>query len=151
MNKILLPVRLPKAGMTLMEIIIVVALLGTLGVFLITNLTDQADSARIDQTKLAMNNIRQALQLYRMHMKRYPSDDQGLQALLENPGDKRWRGPYLDSEKKTFDPWDIEIEYQRDGRDYKLISAGPDQEIGTEDDIVYPEEETPSGGEQGNE
>ena len=151
MNKILLPVRLPKAGMTLMEIIIVVALLGTLGVFLITNLTDQADSARIDQTKLAMNNIRQALQLYRMHMKRYPSDDQGLQALLDNPGDKRWRGPYLDSEKKTFDPWDIEIEYQRDGRDYKLISAGPDQEIGTEDDIVYPEEETPSGGEQGNE
>lgn len=151
MNKILLPVRLPKAGMTLMEIIIVVALLGTLGVFLITNLTDQADTARIDQAKLGMNNIRTALQLYRMHMKRYPSDDQGLQALLENPGDKRWRGPYLDTVKKTFDPWDLEYEYQRAGRDYKLISAGPDQEIGTEDDIVYPEEEAPSGDQQGDE
>lgn len=151
MNKILLPVQLPKTGMTLMEIIIVVALLGTLGVFLITNLTDQADTARVDQAKLGMNNIRTALQLYRMHMKRYPSDDQGLQALLENPGDKRWRGPYLDTVKKTFDPWDLEYEYQRDGRNYKLISAGPDQEIGTEDDIVYPEEETPSGGEQGDE
>ena len=107
---------------------------------MITSLANQADAERVDQAKLAMNNIRTALQLYRMHMKSYPSNDQGLQALLENPGDKRWRGPYLYSEIKIFDPWDIQIEYQRDGRNYKLISAGPDQEIGTGDDIVYPEE-----------
>ena len=72
-----------RAGMTLLEIIIVVALLGTLGVYLITNLTQQADTAKIDQTKLAIGNIRQALQLYRVHLKKFPTTDAGLQVLLE--------------------------------------------------------------------
>ena len=128
-------------AMTLMEIIIVVALLGTLGVYLITNLTQQADTARIDQAKLGIGNIRQALQLYRVHMKRYPTTDEGLVALLEDTGDKRWRGPYLDNSSKTVDPWDQEYEYESDGRAYKIICAGSDQQYGTEDDITYPEEQ----------
>ncbi len=133
-----------EAGMTLLEIIIVVALLGTLGVYLITNLTQQADTAKIDQTKLAIGNIRQALQLYRVHMKKFPTTDVGLQVLLENPGDKRWRGPYLDNEKKLFDPWDTEFEYESDGRNVKIMSAGPDFQMGTDDDIVWPENATSS-------
>lgn len=128
-----------EAGMTLLEIIIVVALLGTLGVYLITNLTQQADTAKIDQTKLAIGNIRQALQLYRVHLKKYPTTDAGLQVLLESPGDKRWRGPYLDNPNKLLDPWDAEFEYESDGRNIKITSAGPDFELGTEDDIIWPE------------
>ena len=128
-----------RAGMTLLEIIIVVALLGTLGVYLITNLTQQADTAKIDQTKLAIGNIRQALQLYRVHLKKYPTTDAGLQVLLENPGDKRWRGPYLDNANKLLDPWDAEFEYESDGRNIKITSPGPDFEIGTDDDIIWPE------------
>ena len=127
------------AGMTLLEIIIVVALLGTLGVYLITNLTQQADTAKIDQTKLAIGNIRQALQLYRVHMKKYPTTDAGLQVLLENPGDKRWRGPYIDNPNKILDPWDAEFEYESDGRTFKIMSAGPDFDMGTDDDIVWPD------------
>ena len=128
-----------QAGMTLMEIIIVVALLGTLGVYLITNLTQTADTARIDQAKLGMNNIRQALQLYRVHLKKFPTTDQGLIALLESPGDKRWRGPYVDDTNKLVDPWDVDFEYESNGHDYRIISAGSDGEIGTEDDIFFPE------------
>ena len=129
-----------EAGMTLLEIIIVVALLGTLGVYLITNLTQQADTAKIDQTKLAIGNIRQALQLYKIHLKKYPTTDAGLQVLLENPGDKRWRGPYIDNHNKLLDPWDEEFEYESDGRIIKIMSAGPDFQMGTDDDIIWPEE-----------
>ncbi len=136
-----------EAGMTLLEIIIVVALLGTLGVYLITNLTQQADTAKIDQTKLAIGNIRQALQLYRVHLKRYPTTDAGLQALLENPGDKRWRGPYIDNHNKLLDPWDAEFEYESDGRIVKIMSAGPDFQMGTDDDIIWPEEVVDDEGE----
>ena len=136
-----------EAGMTLLEIIIVVALLGTLGVYLITNLTQQADTAKIDQTKLAIGNIRQALQLYRVHMKKYPTTDAGLQVLLENPGDKRWRGPYIDNANKLLDPWDAEFEYESDGRNVKIMSAGPDFEMGTDDDIIWPEEAVGDEGE----
>ncbi len=134
------------AGMTLLEIIIVVALLGTLGVYLITNLTQQADTAKVDQTKLAIGNIRQALQLYRVHMKKYPTTDTGLQVLLENPGDKRWRGPYIDNANKLMDPWDAEFEYESDGRNIKIMSAGPDFQMGTDDDVIWPEDAAGGGG-----
>ena len=137
-----------RSGMTLMEIIIVVALLGTLGVYLITNLTQTADTAKIDQAKLAIGNVRQALQLYRVHLKKFPSTDEGLAALLENTGDRRWRGPYLDDANKLIDPWDMEFEYESNGRDYKIISAGPDMEIGSEDDVIYPEPTVPEESEQ---
>lgn len=140
-----------RAGMTLLEIIIVVALLGTLGVYLITNLTQQADTAKIDQTKLAIGNIRQALQLYRVHMKKYPTTADGLAVLLDNPGDKRWRGPYIDNPNKILDPWDAEFEYESDGRMFKLRSAGPDFQIGTDDDIVYPEDAAGGEGDAGDE
>lgn len=143
-------VRKKIAGMTLLEIIIVVALLGTLGVYLITNLTQQADTAKIDQTKLAIGNIRQALQLYRVHMKKYPTTDASLQVLIENPGDKRWRGPYLDSPNKLMDPWDAEFEYESDGRNIKIMSAGPDFQMGTDDDIVWPEDAGGDGDNAGN-
>lgn len=144
-----LNLRTNVVGMTLLEIIIVVALLGTLGVYLIANLTDTADQAKIDQTKIGMGNVRQALQLYRLHLKNYPSTADGLTALLESTGDKRWRGPYLDNQNKIIDPWDMEFEYESNGRDYKIISAGPDQQLGTEDDITYPEEA--AGGESAEE
>lgn len=137
--KLAMKLRGNRSGMTLMEIIIVVALLGTLGVYLITNLTQTADTAKIDQAKLAIGNIRQALQLYRVHLKKFPSTDDGLIALLENTGDRRWRGPYLDDANKLVDPWDMEFEYESNGRDYKIISAGPDMEIGSDDDVIYPE------------
>ena len=138
-----------EAGMTLLEIIIVVALLGTLGVYLITNLTRQADTAKIDQTKLAIGNIRQALQLYRIHLKKYPTTDAGLQVLLENPGDKRWRGPYIDSVNKLLDPWDAEFEYESDGRTVKIMSPGPDFQMGTDDDIIWPEDAVDLKGDAG--
>ena len=130
-----------ESGMSLIEIIIVVALLGTLMTFMVRNLIGQSEEAKKDQTRLAMGVIQQNLQMYRIHNNRYPTTDQGLDALFKDPGtSKNWRGPYVDSENKLDDPWGERFSYESDGRDYKIISGGPDLQVGSEDDIIYPEE-----------
>lgn len=128
-----------QRGMSLIEIIIVVALLGTLMAYMVSNLIGQSEEAKKDQTKLAMGVIQQSLQMYRIHNNKYPSGDQGLNALLTNPGsDKGWRGPYIE-ENKLQDPWGNSFTYESDGRQYKITSGGPDGTVGNEDDITYPE------------
>lgn len=129
-----------ERGMSLIEIIIVVALLGTLMAYMVSNLIGQSEEAKKDQTKLAMGVIQQSLQMYRVHNNRYPTTDQGLKALLDNPGNaKAWRGPYTEA-NKLKDPWDGEFQYDSDGSQIKIISPGPDGALGNEDDITYPEQ-----------
>jgi len=130
-----------KKGMTLIEIIIVVALIGTMMAYMITNVIGQADEAKVDQTKIGMGVLQQALTLYRVHNNRYPTAEQGLEGLITNPGNsKNWRGPYTEKEKMV-DPWGEQLQYESDGRSFKLISGGQDMSIGTEDDITYPAED----------
>ena len=131
-----------QKGMTLIEIIIVIALLGTLMTILVTNLSDTSEKAKEDQARIAMGGIAKALQLYRVHNNKYPTTAQGLDALLNDPGEsKRWRGPYIEKEKLK-DPWVNAYDYTSDGRKYEIISAGADGNFGTEMDIHYPERET---------
>ena len=128
-----------QAGMSLIEIIIVIALIGTLMTFMVSNLIGQSEEAKKDQTKLGMGVISQSLQMFRIHNNRYPTTDQGLNAMLNNPGDsKSWRGPYIEA-NKLKDPWGADFSYDSDGRAYKIISAGPDGQMGNEDDITYPD------------
>ena len=129
-------------GMSLIEIIIVVALLGTLMAYMVSNLIGQSEEAKKDQTRLAMGVIQQSLQMYRIHNNRYPTSDQGMNALLANPGGeaKSWRGPYIEP-NKLKDPWDAAFGYESDGRNFKIMSAGPDGALGNEDDITFPETE----------
>jgi general secretion pathway protein G len=128
-----------SGGMSLIEIIIVVALLGTLMAYMVSNLIGTSNNAKIDQAKLGMGVIQQSLQMYRIHNNRYPTTEQGFQALLANPGDsKTWRGPYIE-ENKLKDPWSVDFVYESDGRNFKIISAGPDGTMGNEDDISFPE------------
>ena len=130
-----------ERGMTLIEIIIVIALLGSLMAILVTNLSNTADKAREDQTRVSMGNIAQALQIYRVHNNKYPTTAQGLDALVSDPGEnKRWRGPYIEKEKLK-DPWGNAYDYTSDGRKYEIISAGSDGQFGTDKDLFYPERE----------
>ena len=134
-----------QKGMTLIEIIIVIALIGTLMTIIVRQVTGVSEGAQIDQAKIGMANMSSALQLYRVHMNKYPSTEQGLMALVENPGSKRWRGPYLDK-KQLQDPWQMEFQYTSNGRTFEISSAGIDQEFGTAEDLFYPERE--GGGEE---
>jgi len=126
-------------GMSLIEIIIVISLIGVIMSIIIGSLTTQQDEAMKDASRLAMGKIQQSMELYRVHNFRYPTSEQGLKALSSDPGNaKRWRGPYIEEAKLT-DPWGVNFEYESDGRTFKITSAGPDGSIGTEDDITYPE------------
>jgi general secretion pathway protein G len=153
MRNIFIPFRKSGAqslekGFSIIEIIIVIALIGTIMGIIITNLTATQDSALEDASKLAMGKIQQQLQLYRVHNGSYPTTEQGLEALVTNPGNaKKWRGPYIEAEKLK-DPWGISYEYESDGRNVQMISAGKDQTLGNEDDVYYPEKsEAAAGGE----
>ena len=124
--------------MSLIEIILVISLMATIMAVLVRNLTGRQEEALKDTAKLGMQQLMQNLQEYKIHNYRYPATDQGLNALVENPGSKRWRGPYVEKEKLN-DPWDTPYGYESDGRNVKIISAGPDAQQGTEDDITFPE------------
>ena len=130
-----------EKGMTLIEIIIVITLIGGLFAILVTNVMDQADSAKEDQVGIQFGTITQSLQLYRLHNGKYPTTEQGMDALLEKPADaKRWRGPYIEK-AKLQDPWGNPIEYESNGGSFKLTSPGKNGQLGDDDDIFYPEEE----------
>lgn len=128
------------AAFTLMEILVVLAILGLLAGLAISQLSGTWDNAKIDTAKLFVNtSVKVPLYSYRMHMGDFPSTQEGLQALLTAPANKadRWRGPYI--EKLPLDPWGEPYHYAAPGThnkdSYDIWSAGKDHQSGTEDDI----------------
>lgn len=130
-----------RSGMSMIEIMIVISLIGILMTFIVRNVMDSAEHAKADQAKIAMNMLVQDLQRYRLDNNKYPTTEQGLNALITNPGGdaRNWRGPYTES-NKINDPWQNPFQYESDGRTIKMISGGSDGQVGTADDVVYPEE-----------
>jgi len=128
-----------QRGLSLLEIIIVVALIGTIMGIVINTIMGASENANIDLTIVKMQRLGQNLQTYRVHNHRYPTTDQGLEALLTAPGDaRRWRGPYA-QEDQLEDVWGARFEYESDGQTYRLTSPGPSGALGTQDDITFPE------------
>jgi len=134
-----------QMGFSLLEIIIVIAIIASLSAVVVVNVVAQQEKANIQQTEIQLENLGTPLGIYRTDNRSYPTADQGLDALVDNPGSARnWRGPYVKDENAIIDLWDTAIQYDRDGSRFRLTSAGPDQEFGTEDDIIVPK---PKGGE----
>src|SRR5512136_3080893 len=111
------PARRPSRGFTLIEIMVVVVILGILAALVAPNVIRRIDDARVTKAQQDIRAYETALNLYRMDNFRYPTTDQGLQALKTRPADpniKNWKeGGYVDELKK--DPW---------GNDYLYISPG---------------------------
>jgi general secretion pathway protein G len=135
-----------NAGMSMIEIMIVISLIAVLMTYIIKNVNDNANHAKEDQAKIAINMLVQDLQRFKFDNGRYPTTEQGLNALLTNPGGevKNWRGPYTE-DNKLVDPWQQNVQYESDGRTMKISSSGADTQFGTADDVVYP---APKQGEQ---
>jgi len=123
-------------GFTLIEIMLVVAIIGILAAMVVPRLTGRTRMAKISVTKADVNvNLPLALDLYELDMGKFPED---LEDLMENTDNTdSWRGPYL--KKKPKDPWGEEYHYENPGSrnryNYDLYSSGPDKQAGSDDDI----------------
>jgi len=136
-----------RRAFTLIELLIVIAiLLGLFGIVAAT-LMNIGEDSDVDLQQIQFEMVeRDALKIFKLHLGRYPTQDEGLavlwdKSMLENEEDEaKWRGPYLD-DKIVSDKWGSEVIYNApselvDGAEYDLISFGPDREEGTEDDIT---------------
>jgi len=108
-------------GFTLIELMVVLVIIGVLAALIVPNVLDRTDDARATAAKADINNLVQALKLYKLDNQRFPSAEQGLEALVNKPTagnvPPNWRR-YLD--KLPADPW---------GRPYQYIFPGVKGEV----------------------
>lgn len=137
-----------RGAFTLIEVLLVLVILVILAALAVPGYNALRKGALIDATRSQIGLFETSLAGYQLHLGDYPTTDQGLEALREDPGNlagtKKWRGPYLD-DPVPLDPWGNPYQYKYPG-DYDeekpdIWSWGPDGRDGTEDDIgSWPEE-----------
>jgi general secretion pathway protein G len=121
--------RCSEAGFTLLELLIVIAILAMLAVIGTLQLSGYLGRARTDTARLQLDQLATALDLFRVDVKRLPTSEEGLRALLERPPNvDDWRGPYLKKSQAIVDPWGRPFIYVRPGEhgEYDLSSYGAD-------------------------
>jgi general secretion pathway protein G len=122
-------------GFTQIELMVVLVIIGVLAALIVPNVLDRADDARVTAARTDVNNLMQALKLYKLDNQRYPSAEQGLQALVAKPTvgaiPSNWK-PYLD--KLPNDPWGRAYQYANPGLkgEIDVYSFGADAVIGGE-------------------
>jgi len=152
------------AGFTLIEILLVIVIILLLAGALVVFVVPQQKGAEKNTTKVMLDNVSAGLDLYRLNIGHYPTEQEGgLDALLKKPqfeneklGEK-WNGPYLKPGTTLTDPWGNSLKYELADTSsasddaskgttlpYKLYSVGPDGQPDTDDDIKHMAEATDS-------
>jgi general secretion pathway protein G len=124
-----------QAGFTLVELLVVLIILGLIAAFAAPRVIKFVGGAKTDSAKIQIERLSGVLDLYRLQVGRYPSDGEGLNALMEQPADAPdWEGPYLKKADALIDPWRRPYIYRFPGEhgDYDLYSLGADGEDGGE-------------------
>lgn len=131
----------PNAGFTLIEIIVVIVVIAVLASLVAPNVFRHVDTARDTSARAQVEMLGAALDAYRLDMGRYPTTQEGLEALLLAPSGGeagRWKGPYLRKSAIPQDPWRHAYQYASPGRvnptGYDLLSYGADGQPGGDGD-----------------
>ena len=120
--------RTDEAGYTLMELLVVLAILGLLAAIATPMVLHYLDSAKVSTAKTEVSNLAAGLDLFKYDVGRYPTTQEGLQALISAPeGVDNWNGPYVKKTTKLNDPWGHPYNYRYPGThaEFDLYSYGP--------------------------
>jgi general secretion pathway protein G len=136
--------RTARRGFSLIELLVAIAIVLAIGGVVAVNLIPKKEEADINLTRTQIDSFSAALKLFKLDMKRFPTEDEGLAALwsrdaIEDEDEaEAWRGPYLET-PVTKDTWNTEWLYVYPSEElagmYKISSLGPDKEE-SEDDIT---------------
>ncbi|HEX8232262.1 MAG TPA: type II secretion system major pseudopilin GspG [Caulobacteraceae bacterium] len=119
-----------EAGFTLLELLVVLAILGLLAAIVAPQVLKYLGSSRSQTGKVQVENINAALELYRLDIGRYPTAQEGLQALVTAPATAAtWNGPYLQKAAALTDPWGEPYAYRVPGRhgEVDVFTLGSDK------------------------
>lgn len=132
-----------KKGMTLVEIMIVLVIVGGLMTVLATQVMPKFFSSQTKQAKIQASQIMKELEAYYLDCQGYPSTEIGLRALVTKPEQcANWNGPYIKKEAQLRDPWGNEFIYESNGSTYVVKSLGKGgQEGGTGNEADISSEE----------
>jgi len=129
-----------RLAFTLIEVLLVLAILVVLGSIAASSFFGAADKADLRAAKAQIGMFASSINMYKFDCKQLPSS---LEDLVQKPSDSkladRWTEPYLDKTKVPQDPWDNDYKYTADGKhnegSFDVWSTGPDGQDGTDDDI----------------
>ncbi len=124
-----------EAGFTLLEMLVVLAIMGLLAAIVGPQVLKYLGSSRVQTAKIQTHNISSALELYRLDVGRYPTTDEGLTALVTAPSTAAgWAGPYLQKTSALKDPWGQPYQYRIPGQhgEVDVYSQGGDKGSGGE-------------------
>jgi general secretion pathway protein G len=128
-----------QSGFTLIELLVVLVILGLLAGLVGPQILRYLGGARSDTAMLQIEELGAGLDLFHLEVGRYPTTEEGLEALVAEPvGVNRWNGPYLKKKTTPKDPWGNDYFYSSPGEHgmYDLYSLGQDNMEGGEDETA---------------
>lgn len=134
-------IRNSSSGFTLIELLLVLVILATLAAIVTPKFTRRSEQARITAARTQLSYFEVALDAFEIDLGRYPTNAEGLRALVEKPASNAedWQQSYLRTDIPK-DPWGNEYSYRYPGQNnqdsYDLYSYGPDGKLGGDDDIT---------------